>query len=122
MSAPEAVANDPTSWYRAKRLVRRRSGTSWLSDACSTARNGPTSLPLGLMTPMVAAAASTAKTGVATNTSPAANMRPAPASSTRFRPIRSAWVVSHSEMAASPSNVRVSSSPTSPPERPSPVR
>ena len=32
------------------------------------------------------------------------------------RPMRSAWVVSHSEMAASPSSVSVSSSPMSPPE------
>ena len=35
--------------------VRRSAPTSWLSDACSTARNGPTSLPLGLITPIVAA-------------------------------------------------------------------
>ena len=36
--------------------VRRASGhRSRLSAACSTARNGPTSLPVGLMTPIVAA-------------------------------------------------------------------
>ena len=105
---------------RAHQLVSREhrrcavvAGTSWLSDACSTARNGPTSLPLGLMTPMVAATASTAKMGVATNASPATSIRPAPAMSTRRRPMRSACVVSHSEMAASPSSVRVSSSPIS---------
>src|SRR5450759_31254 len=49
--APAAVEKDPTSWYRAKMPVRRSAPTIWLSEACSTARNGPTSLPLGLMTP-----------------------------------------------------------------------
>ncbi len=86
---------------------------TWASDACSTARNGPTSLPLGLITPIVAATSSTTNTGVAANTRPAASSRTAPARSTRRRPIRSAWVVSHSEIAASPSSVRVSRIPIS---------
>ena len=52
--------------------VRPRGSTSCVSDACSTARNGPTSLPLGLMTPSVAATSSTG------NTVEVANTRPAP--------------------------------------------
>ena len=35
--------------------VRRAPGVASVSAACSTARNGPTSLPVGLITPMVAA-------------------------------------------------------------------
>jgi hypothetical protein len=35
--------------------VRRSAGMACASAACSTARKGPTSLPLGLMTPKVAA-------------------------------------------------------------------
>ena len=44
------------------------------------------------------------------NTTPAKSIRPAPTISMRRRPTRSAWVVIHSEMAVSPSRVRVSSS------------
>ena len=115
VSVPAAVASVPASWYRVKRWVRRLSGTSWVSEACSTARNGPTSLPLGLMTPMVAATRSTAKTGVAAKARPAARTRSAPSARTRRRPIRSAWVVSQSEIAASPRRVRASSRPISAP-------
>ena len=56
---------------------------------------------------------STTNTGVATNASPRRASGPRRARSTRRRPIRSAWVVSHSEIAASPRSVSASSRPTS---------
>ena len=60
-SAPRAVANEPTRLYQANTSVRRSSVTMCESAACSTDRNGPTSFPLGLMTPMVAARSSSNK-------------------------------------------------------------
>lgn len=53
--APAAVANDPARLYQPKSLVRRLSGTSWESAACSMDRKGPISPPLGLTMPMIAA-------------------------------------------------------------------
>jgi hypothetical protein len=47
-----------TRLYQANVLVRDRSGMSWVSEACSMDRNGPTSFPLGLMMPTVAASRS----------------------------------------------------------------
>jgi hypothetical protein len=69
-----AVATDPARVYQAKMGVRRRSSTTWASAACSIDRNGPTSLPLGLMTPMVPVMSSSQKLPVAANTAPAAAM------------------------------------------------
>ena len=70
-------------------------------------RKGPTSLPLGLITPTVAASKSNRKLSVVANTLPAATINMAPIISIRRRPNRSARVVSHKEMAVSPTNVRV---------------
>ena len=46
---------EPASVYQANTSVLARSVTTCDSAACSIGRNGPTSLPLGLMTPMVPA-------------------------------------------------------------------
>ena len=53
----------------------------------------PTSLPLGLMTPIVPAATRNTKLRVEAKARPAAAMRMAPMISIRRRPIRSARVV-----------------------------
>ena len=57
-NAPAAVAAEPAKLYQANACVRRWEGASSASAACSSARKGPISLPLGLMTPMMAAASS----------------------------------------------------------------
>ena len=80
--------------YQANTRVRARSATICDSAACSTARNGPTSLPLGLITPIVAVSTRTQKSGVTTKTTPARTISPAPTRSVRRRPMRSACVVS----------------------------
>jgi hypothetical protein len=98
--------------YQANVAVRRTSPTAWLSAACSTARNGPTSLPVGLMTPTVAARISSGGQLVRAKTTPATTISPDPTTSTRRRPSRSAFVVSQSEMSVSPTRVRVRVIPT----------
>jgi len=60
-SEPMAAANDPARLYQPKTRVRSLFGKMWLSDACSTAMKGPTSPPLTLITPIVAATSSTQK-------------------------------------------------------------
>jgi len=57
--APVAVATEPTRLYQAYVLVRRAAGVTSVSDACSIGRNGPTSAPDGLNTPIVAVTRST---------------------------------------------------------------
>src|SRR5882757_3661993 len=52
---PMAVANEPVKVYQANAVVRVEDGTTCERAACSIDRNGPTSLPLGLKTPMVPA-------------------------------------------------------------------
>src|SRR6266511_3005967 len=74
-------------------------------------RNGPTSLPLGLMTPIVPATTSTRKLRVSANATPAPAISEAPRMSMRRRPIRSACVLSQSETAVSPMSVSVSNRP-----------
>jgi hypothetical protein len=64
----------------------------WARATCSTARNGPTSLPLGLITPIVAAAMRRKKLCVLANTAAAPIIRIAPAINVRLRPIASARV------------------------------
>ncbi len=88
-----------------------RPASLWLSAACSTARNGPTSFPVGLMTPTVAARMRSGTQLVATNATPATTIRREPATRTRRRPIRSAFVVSQSEMIVSPTRVSVRIAP-----------
>ena len=117
-SDPQAVATDPTTWYRANSEVRPRASTSCESEACSMARNGPTSLPLGLSTPSVAATSRTGNAVLPANTIPAPTISSDPRNSVRLRPNRSARVVRSSEIAASPSSVRPRSSPTSAPLKP----
>ena len=73
-SAPVAVANEPARLYQAKTCVRRWSGMSWVRAACSMDRNGPISLPLGLMTPMMAAAVSSSGLRVSRKTTPASTI------------------------------------------------
>ena len=75
------------------------------------ARNGPTSLPLGLSTPSVAATSSTGNAVLPANTIPAPTMSSDPRNSVRRRPNRSARVVSRSEIAASPSSVSAEEQP-----------
>ncbi len=104
--------------YQAKTPVRRCSGSTWESAACSMARKGPTSLPEGLMTPKVAASTSTVKSPLRAKGMPAASMRAAPTISIFLRPRRSAWRVIHSEMAVSPARVSVSSRPMRPSPKP----
>ena len=72
-SAPSAVASDPASVYQANTSVLVRSVTTCESAACSIDRNGPTSLPLGLMTPMVPASTRSQRLPVDAKTSPAAS-------------------------------------------------
>jgi hypothetical protein len=98
---------------QAKTPVRRRSGIVSESAACSTARNGPISLPLGLMTPIVAATTRTGSQLEPAKPTPAKAMRTDPTINTRRRPTRSACVVSQSVIAASPRSVSVSSRPIS---------
>ena len=66
------------------------------------ARNGPTSLPVGEMTPIAPATMSSGSQLVNAKTTPPTTISSAPATSTRRRPSRSALVVSHSEMIVSP--------------------
>ena len=106
-----AVATYPTRLYQANVAVRRVSGIVCDNAACSTARNGPTSFPVGERTPIVAARMSSGTQSVSTKATPATTIRMAPATRTRRRPIRSAWVVSQSEISVSPTSVSVSTSP-----------
>ena len=92
-SDPTAVANEPLRLYQAKSRVLSSAGTASAIATCSTARNGPTSLPLGLITPNVAASSCATKSRVDANTAAAAHIRIAPATSVRRRPIASARVV-----------------------------
>ncbi len=69
------------------------------------------SLPLGLITPSVAASVSTIGSRVTANTAPAPSINSAPMMSMRLRPMRSALVVSHSEITASPASVNENSTP-----------
>jgi hypothetical protein len=92
-SAPSADAIDPVSVYHANASVRARSGTTCDSAACSIERNGPTSCPLGLITPIVPASTNSHIWCVAANVTPAAAISDAPMISMRRRPMRSARVV-----------------------------
>src|ERR1700692_173353 len=70
---PMAVANDPVSVYQANAVVLVEAETTCASAACSIDKNGPTSLPLGLTTPIVPAMTRNKKLLVK------AKARPAPA-------------------------------------------
>ena len=52
---PMAIANDPVNVYQANAIVLVDGGTTCAGAACPIDRNGPTSLPLGLTTPIVPA-------------------------------------------------------------------
>ena len=116
------MAKEPASAYQEKTRVRSSAGSVWASAACSMARNGPTSLPAGLMIPMVAARSSTQNEVVAAKRTPATIIMAAPRSSILRRPIRSAWVVIHSDRAVSPSSVSERRSPMRPSESPASER
>src|SRR5690349_25123798 len=82
MSAPTAVATEPVRLYQAYTFVRRSPGVTSVSDDCSIGRNGPTSAPEGLRTPIAAATSRTrnsvlptASEGAAAYTRPAAATR-----------------------------------------------
>ncbi|HEY5158343.1 MAG TPA: hypothetical protein VII93_10325, partial [Anaerolineales bacterium] len=94
VSAPRAVANEPNRLYQANVYVRRESGTSWVSPACSIDKKGPISLPLGLITPIIAAIMRITGFLVTMKTMPEAIINNAPSNKVRRRPNRSAEVVS----------------------------
>src|SRR5262245_63368693 len=96
-SVPTAAETEPARLYQAKTAVRSLEGTVWDSADCSIDKKGPTSLSLGLTTPIVAATSSTTKLSLAAKTLPAPHMRRAPRISIFLRPMRSADVVIHSE-------------------------
>ncbi len=86
------------------------------------ARKGPTSLPVGEMTPIAPTMMSSGSQLVFAKTTPATIIRTEPATRTRRRPKRSALVVSHSEMIVSPMSVRVSTMPIASGSRPAAAR
>jgi hypothetical protein len=90
--------------------------------ACSIERKGPTSLPLGLITPIVPATIKKNRFRVNAKARPAAAIRVAPMTSMRRRPIRSACVVSNRETTTSPASVSVSTRPLCASVSPSPTR
>ena len=108
---PVAVATYPARLYQAKVGVRRLSGMVWLRPACSIARNGPTSLPVGEMTPMAPARISSGTQLVNAKAMPATIISADPTMRVRRRPNRSALVVSQSEMIVSPMSVSVRTMP-----------
>ena len=121
-SEPAAVASEPASVYQANTVVLESRGTTWASAACSIGKNGPTSLPLGLITPIVPATTRSRKSRVQANVTPAATMRIAPTINMRRRPSRSARVVKYSDTAVSPTSVSVRSMPLCDGVRPELVR
>src|ERR1700756_2096728 len=74
-SDPMAVANEPVKVYQANAVVLFEAETTWASAACSMNKNGPTSLPLGLITPTVPATTRKKKFRVITKASPAPAIR-----------------------------------------------
>src|SRR6266567_4960011 len=89
-SDPMALANEPVRVYQANAVVLFDAETTWARAACSIDKNGPTSLPLGLMTPIVPATTRKRKLLVNAKARPAPAMREEPTMSIRRRPIRSA--------------------------------
>ena len=80
--------------------------------ACSTARNGPTSLPVGETTPIAPARISSGSQVVNAKTAPASDHQERRRRRGRADdPSRSALVVSHSEMIVSPISVSVRTTP-----------
>ena len=101
------------------RASAARRASSGSGPPVRSARNGPTSLPVGLITPIVAARMSSG-TELVARTRP--RRRPSGAtrrSATRRRPIRSACVVSQREMSVSPTSVSVRIAPIVSASRPS---
>jgi hypothetical protein len=121
-SAPSAVATEPAKVYQAKTPVLARSLTACDSAACSIDRNGPTSFPLGLITPIVPAISRSQRLLVDANATPAAAISTAPAINIRRRPTRSACVEMASVTTVSPTSVSVSSSPVCDSLSPRPIR
>ena len=74
-------------------------------------KKGPTSFPLGLITPMVAVSRRSQKFPVPAKKNPARPINAEPRMSIRRLPIRSARVVIPREITVSPRRVRVSSRP-----------
>jgi len=87
---PNEIANAPTRLYQAKTFVRFSSDIICERAACSIDRNGPTSLPVGLMTPIIAAINNKKKLLVELKTTPARIINPDPIISIRRLPILSA--------------------------------
>ena len=117
-----AVANDPVKVYQANAAVLVRLGTTWARTACSMDRNGPTSFPLGLTTPIVPAMARNRKLLVQAKANPAPTMSSEPTTRTRRRPMRSAAVVRNKDTRVSPASIRVKSSPVWDSLSPRPVK
>src|SRR5260370_23890593 len=120
-SDPMAVANDPVNVYQANAVVLVEDETTCASAACSINRNGPTSLPLGLTTPIVPAITRNKKLLVQAKAKPAPAIRKDPMKSILRRPIRSACNVRTSETTLSPSRVKVKNNPIRDPLSPRPV-
>src|SRR6059058_1068887 len=110
-SDPMAVANEPVKVYQANADVLIEDDTTCARAACSIDRNGPTSLPLGLTTPIVPAMTRNKKLLVKAKARPAPAIRKDPIMSIRRRPIRSAWVVRTRETRVSPRRIKVRSNP-----------
>src|SRR5437762_2610944 len=70
-TAPIAAAIDPTRTYHANNVVLFSPEAMCDSAACSMDKKGPTSFPLGLITPIVAATSSTTQFLDNTKTTPA---------------------------------------------------
>ena len=86
--------------------------------ACSTERNGPTSLPEGLIVPSTAATLSMAKLSVSAKTAPARAINAAPMIRTRLRPYWSATVVKNTVITAPPARAAVNTMPMATASRP----
>ncbi len=121
-SDPMAVANEPVNVYQANAVVLVEAETTCASAACSIDRNGPTSLPLGLTTPIVPAITRNKKLLVQAKARPAPAIRKDPTMSIRRRPIRSAWVVRTRETTVSPRSIKVRSIPIRDSLSPMPVK
>ncbi len=106
-----APANDPTKLYAEKIAVRWRSSTVCGRIACSSAKNGPTSLPDGLMVPKTAAIDSHSGLLLSANTQPADAIRRAPMIRSALRPKLSATDVMMIVISAPPARAAVNIQP-----------
>jgi len=110
---PAALAKQPIKLYQARIWVLWSLGNSCVMAACSMAKKGPTSLPLGLMTPTVAAKVRTIPFELVAKQMPEKNLSAAPIFSIFRLPNRSAVAVMNKLSTESPTSVSVSITPIS---------